>query len=83
MKRKEPEWLSGPGVVAWLDQRGLRTLAERKSDRARMALRRWGEGSAANYVQRILTKLGFRSRAQIAVWAAQHGLDDRPESDRA
>jgi non-specific serine/threonine protein kinase len=32
------------------------------------------EGSAANYVQRILTKLGFRSRAQIAVWAAQHGL---------
>ena len=36
------------------------------------------EGSAANYVQRILTKLGFRSRAQIAVWAAEHGLASRP-----
>ena len=41
------------------------------------------EGSAANYVQRILTKLGFRSRAQIAVWAAQQGLVEQPEPDRA
>jgi DNA-binding NarL/FixJ family response regulator len=31
-------------------------------------------GSAANYVKRILSKLGFRSRAQIAVWAAERGL---------
>jgi non-specific serine/threonine protein kinase len=40
------------------------------------------EGSAANYVQRILTKLGFRSRAQIAVWAAQHGLAEQPDGDQ-
>jgi DNA-binding NarL/FixJ family response regulator len=41
------------------------------------------EGSAANYVQRILTKLGFRSRAQIAVWAAQYRLDEQPEPEHA
>jgi DNA-binding CsgD family transcriptional regulator len=29
------------------------------------------EGTAANYVKRILAKLGFRSRTQIAVWAAR------------
>ena len=34
------------------------------------------EGSAANYVKRILAKLGFRSRAQVAVWAANHAADD-------
>ena len=35
------------------------------------------EGSASNYVKRILAKLGFRSRAQVAVWAARHGFDDQ------
>jgi len=39
------------------------------------------EGSAANYVQRILTKLGFRSRAQIAVWAVQLGLAAQSAAD--
>lgn len=39
------------------------------------------EGSAANYVQRILTKLGFRSRAQIAVWAARRSLTDEPDAE--
>ena len=32
------------------------------------------EGSAANYVQRILTKLDFNTRAQIAAWAVEHRL---------
>jgi predicted ATPase/class 3 adenylate cyclase/DNA-binding CsgD family transcriptional regulator len=34
------------------------------------------EGTAANHVNHILNKLGFGSRAQIAVWAADHGLLD-------
>ena len=34
------------------------------------------EGSAANYVKRILSKLGFRSRARIAVWAARLAADE-------
>ncbi|MGE3271532.1 MAG: tetratricopeptide repeat protein [Chloroflexota bacterium] len=31
------------------------------------------EGTAANHVNHILTKLGFGSRAQIAAWATAHG----------
>ena len=33
-----------------------------------------GEGTVRNYVSSILSKLGFTSRAQIAVWAAEKGL---------
>jgi DNA-binding NarL/FixJ family response regulator len=36
------------------------------------------EGSAANYVQRVLNKLGFNTRAQIAAWAVEHGLGPAP-----
>jgi predicted ATPase/class 3 adenylate cyclase/DNA-binding CsgD family transcriptional regulator len=32
------------------------------------------EGTAANHVVHILNKLGYSSRAQVAVWAAEHGL---------
>jgi DNA-binding NarL/FixJ family response regulator len=32
------------------------------------------EGTAANHVLHILNKLGFSSRTQVAVWAAQEGL---------
>jgi DNA-binding CsgD family transcriptional regulator len=31
-------------------------------------------GTVANHVEHILDRLGFRSRAQIAVWAAERGL---------
>jgi DNA-binding NarL/FixJ family response regulator len=31
-------------------------------------------GTAANHVQHILDKLGFDNRAQIAAWAAEHGI---------
>ncbi len=32
------------------------------------------EGTAANHIQHILNKLGFNTRAQVAAWAAEHGL---------
>jgi DNA-binding NarL/FixJ family response regulator len=32
------------------------------------------EGTAANYVKRVLQRLGFHSRAQVAAWAIEHGL---------
>ena len=35
------------------------------------------EGTAEVHVKRILSKLGFRSRSQVAVWAAEHGLAQR------
>jgi non-specific serine/threonine protein kinase len=31
-------------------------------------------GAAANYVQRILEKLGFHARAQVAAWAVERGM---------
>ena len=32
------------------------------------------EGTAGSHVEHILAKLDFQSRAQIAVWAVEHGL---------
>jgi DNA-binding NarL/FixJ family response regulator len=32
------------------------------------------EGTAENYVQRVLGKLGVNNRAQVAVWAIERGL---------
>jgi non-specific serine/threonine protein kinase len=34
------------------------------------------EGTAENYVQRVLGKLGFNNRAQVAGWAAAHGFGE-------
>jgi len=36
------------------------------------------EGTAANHVEHVLTKLGFTNRAQIAAWATEHGLNNEP-----
>ncbi|HEU0115709.1 MAG TPA: LuxR C-terminal-related transcriptional regulator, partial [Thermomicrobiales bacterium] len=38
------------------------------------------ERTAATHVANILGKLGLSSRAQIAVWAAEHGLSPAAES---
>jgi DNA-binding NarL/FixJ family response regulator len=32
------------------------------------------EGTAENYVQRVLGKVGFNNRAQVAAWAVEQGL---------
>jgi DNA-binding NarL/FixJ family response regulator len=32
------------------------------------------EGTAENYVQRVLGKLGFNNRTQVAAWAVGSGL---------
>ena len=34
------------------------------------------EGTAENYVQRVLGKLGFNNRTQIAAWAVDRGLNE-------
>ena len=36
------------------------------------------ERTAENHVEHILTRLGFRSRAQIAAWAVEYGLANAP-----
>jgi non-specific serine/threonine protein kinase len=37
------------------------------------------EGTAANYVRRVLQRLGLQNRAQVAVWAVEHGLHEAPD----
>jgi predicted ATPase/DNA-binding NarL/FixJ family response regulator len=32
------------------------------------------EGTTSNYVQRVMTRLGFHARAQVAAWIAERGL---------
>jgi predicted ATPase/DNA-binding NarL/FixJ family response regulator len=39
------------------------------------------ERTADTHVTHILSKLGFTSRAQVAAWAAEHGLLPRPASE--
>jgi DNA-binding NarL/FixJ family response regulator len=36
------------------------------------------EGTAGNYVQRVMNRLGLDNRVQVAAWAVAHGLADGP-----
>jgi DNA-binding NarL/FixJ family response regulator len=40
------------------------------------------EGTTEVHVKHILSKLGFRSRAQVAVWAVEHGLSHEGDVQR-
>ena len=40
-------------------------------------------GTTANHIEGILRRLGFRSRVQIATWAAEWGLYRRDDGDRS
>ena len=39
------------------------------------------EGTTSNYVQRVMTRLGFHTRAQIATWIVERGLTEPAEDD--
>jgi DNA-binding NarL/FixJ family response regulator len=47
-------------------------VAEGLSNRAIAERLVISERTASNHVQRILTKLGFSSRSQIAAWVVRH-----------
>jgi DNA-binding CsgD family transcriptional regulator len=51
-------------------------IAQGKSNRAIARALGIGERTVEGYVASALTKLGFTSRSQIAVWAAEQGLVD-------
>lgn len=51
-------------------------IAQGKSNRAIARALGIGERTVEGYVASALTKLGFSSRSQIAVWAAEQGLID-------
>jgi non-specific serine/threonine protein kinase len=49
-------------------------VARGRSNRQIAAELSIAERTAENHVEHILTKLGFRSRAQVAAWAVEHCL---------
>ena len=51
-----------------------RLIARGQSNRAIASTLIVTERTVENHVTHILTKLRFRSRAQIAAWAVEHGL---------
>lgn len=59
-------------------------VAQGKSNRAIARTLGIGERTVEGYVAAALSKLGFSSRAQIAVWATEHGLvKSEPASGRS
>jgi DNA-binding CsgD family transcriptional regulator len=75
-----PEQSAGPATKAafgGLTRRERDTaalIAQGKSNRAIARALGIGERTVESYVAASLSKLGFSSRAQIAVWAAEHGI---------
>ncbi len=59
-----------PGELTAREQEVARLVAEGRTNREIAGTLYITEGTAANHVQHILNKLGLRSRAQIAAWAA-------------
>ncbi|MFN8512587.1 MAG: LuxR C-terminal-related transcriptional regulator [Thermomicrobiales bacterium] len=56
-------------------------IARGLSNRAIAIELRITEKTAANHVEHIMTKLDLRTRAQLAIYAMQHGLanDESPD----
>jgi DNA-binding CsgD family transcriptional regulator len=54
-------------------------LAQGKSNREIAEKLVLSERTVENHVGNILTKLGFDSRSQIAVWAMEKGLGEKPD----
>jgi non-specific serine/threonine protein kinase len=52
-------------------------LSKGKSNREIAEALVLSERTIENHISNILIKLGFTSRAQIAVWAVEKGLGDR------
>jgi predicted ATPase/DNA-binding CsgD family transcriptional regulator len=58
-------------------------LAQGRSNREIAVRLVIAESTAQRHVANIMAKLGFDSRTQVGVWAAQHGLAAAPEPERS
>ncbi len=63
-----------PGLLTARERQVAGLIARGLSNRQIAASLVIGEGTAANYVQHVLEKLGFHTRAEIAAWATEHDL---------
>ena len=64
-----------PGGLTAREREIVTLLASGRSNKAIAAELFISPATAARHVANILTKLGFTSRAQVAAWAAERGLD--------
>jgi len=71
---------AGPSILTRREQEVAALIARGLTNRQIAEHLVITEGTAANHVVHILNKLGYSSRTQVAVWAAEHDLlADRPE----
>jgi len=69
---------SPPGVALTPREREVVALvAQGNTNREIADIMVISERTAENHIQRILNRLGLRSRTQIATWAVEHGLSGR------
>lgn len=67
-----------PGVLTRREREIAALVREGLSNRQIAGALVISEGTAGLHVKHILAKLGFRSRAQVAVWAVEQGLEAPP-----
>jgi DNA-binding NarL/FixJ family response regulator len=63
-----------PGGLTAREEEVVRLVAQGRPNREVAAALGSTERAAARHVEHILQKLQLQSRAQLAVWAAEHGL---------
>ena len=68
------ELMTNPGGLTEREQATARLIAQGKSNREIADTLIIGERTVETHVSNILSKLGFASRAQIAVWAVEQRL---------
>jgi adenylate cyclase len=83
--KAESDQVIGGGQAVAIAAQGTEPLSEREQSVAALIARGFSnreiaqelviaEATAVRHVANIMNKLGFRSRAQVAVWAAERGL---------
>jgi D-xylose transport system permease protein len=73
-----PDLTQGPGLLTPREREVAGLIAQGLTNREIAEALMISERTAGAHVEHMLSKLKFRSRAQVAVWAAEHGLQRHP-----
>jgi non-specific serine/threonine protein kinase len=69
-----PDLEQRPGLLTPREREVAGLIAQGMTNRQIAEALQISERTAGAHVEHMLSKLKFRSRAQVAVWAAEHGL---------